>query len=230
MVVRSIKPMVPPLKNGDHLDADEFERRYESMPATTRAELINGVVYIMASPVRVEQHGGPHGNLFGWLSQYRTFSPGIVSAIDSTIRLDGKNQAQPDAALFIDPDRGGQARIDADGYLAAAPELCCEVAASSVDYDLFEKRNLYERSGVREYLVWRVLDGEIDWWTLNEGKFEPIPAGEKGVRKSAVFPGLWLDTAALLRGDLAALFETVRAGVATPEHADFVKRLNASAP
>ena len=43
---------VPPLEPGDRLTRDEFERRYQAMPALGKAELIEGVVY-MPSPVRV---------------------------------------------------------------------------------------------------------------------------------------------------------------------------------
>ena len=40
---------VPALEPGDRLTRDEFERRYEAMPALKKAELIEGVVY-MPSP------------------------------------------------------------------------------------------------------------------------------------------------------------------------------------
>ena len=40
-----------------------------------------------------------------------------------TIRLDLDNEPQPDAALLIDPDRGGQARVSEDDYIEGAPEL-----------------------------------------------------------------------------------------------------------
>jgi len=42
---------IPPLRNGDHLTRDEFERRYEAMPHVNKAELIEGVVH-MPSPYR----------------------------------------------------------------------------------------------------------------------------------------------------------------------------------
>jgi hypothetical protein len=91
MVVKITKPIIPPLENGDRLTRGEFERRYNAMPPHVRAELINGVVY-MASPVRVRYHGDPHGNLHVWLGHYQTFTPGVRSPIDSTIRFDDKNE------------------------------------------------------------------------------------------------------------------------------------------
>src|SRR5215467_926848 len=51
--------VVPLLENGDRLTRDAFEDRYAAMPYLTKAELIEGVVYI-PSPVRHRQHGQPH--------------------------------------------------------------------------------------------------------------------------------------------------------------------------
>ena len=57
----------PPLENGDRLSRSEFERRYQAMPHLRKAELIEGVVYKMSSPLRIRTHGEPHENLTGWL-------------------------------------------------------------------------------------------------------------------------------------------------------------------
>ena len=46
-----------------------------------------------------------------------------------------------------------------------------------------------------------------------------------GLYRSKVFPGLWLDPAALLRGDLAGVLATLDRGLASPEHAAFVAKL-----
>ena len=45
--------------------------------------------------------------------------------------------------------------------------------------------------------------------------------------KLLLFPGLWLDKAAMLRGDLGIL-DVIQRGAATPEHAAFIKRLSQS--
>ncbi len=73
--------------------------------------------------------------------------------------------------------------------------------------------------------MWRVQDRAIDWFVLREGRFEPLSPDDDGIIRSTVFPGLWLDPAALLRGDLAAVLAVVQRGLNSPEHADFVVRL-----
>src|SRR5579862_9382829 len=165
---------IPPLQHGDHLSRDEFERRYDAMPHSIKAELIDGVVY-MSSPVNHVDHGRPHFKVIAWLGQYAALTPGVDGGDNSSLRLDLDSEPQPDAFLMLLPTHGGKAGIDADGYVGRAPEIIAEVAASSVSYDLGVKLNAYQRCGVREYVVWSVVVGEIDWFVLREGAYERLP-------------------------------------------------------
>jgi Uma2 family endonuclease len=213
---------MPPLRNGDHLTRDEFERRYQAMPQVNKAELIEGVVH-MPSPVSAEEHGEPHFDVITWLGVYRAHTPGVRGGDNATLRLDLDNEPQPDGYLRLAPECGGQARV-VDGYVTGAPELIAEVAASSASYDLHDKLNAYRRNGVREYVVWRVWDAAVDWFLVRHGRYEPLPWTD-GVYRSEVFPGLWLDAAAVLGGDLARVLQVLQQGLASPEHAAFVARL-----
>jgi Uma2 family endonuclease len=208
---------------GDRLTRDEFERRYSAMPYVKKAELIEGVVY-MPSPVRFEQHGEPHSHLNGWMLYYKAHSPCVRIADNATVRLDLENEPQPDGIMLLDPRCGGQTTISADGYVESAPEFVAEVSASSTSFDLHTKKNVYRRNGVREYLVWRVLDRQIDWFALKGGDFEPLVPDAAGIVRSEVFPGLWLDVAALLRDDLAAVLAVLQRGLSSPDHAAFLDK------
>jgi hypothetical protein len=214
----------PPLENGDRLTLTEFERRYAAMPANVRAELVEGVVF-MSSPVRFNTHGEQHAEILHWVMLYRDGTSGVRCGDNVTIRLDVDNEPQPDVCLLIDPACGGKARVDQDGYISGAPEFVAEVAASGVSIDLGPKLNAYRRNGVNEYLVWRVQDAAIDWFILLEGQFDRLPPDADGVTRSVVFPGLWLDAAALLAGDLARVHAVLREGLASPAHAAFAARL-----
>ncbi len=216
--------LVPELEAGDRLTRAEFERRYEAMPDLKKAELIEGVVY-MPSPVRHRRHSRPNVHLCTWLGQYEAGTPGVEAGDNGSVRLDLDNEPQPDACLIIDPGLGGQARISDDDYLEGAPELAAEVASSSASYDLGVKLQVYRRNGVREYVVWRVLDRQIDWFVLREGRYESMALSADGLYRSTVFPGLWLDPVALLNHDLARVLAAVQEGLNTAEHADFVARL-----
>jgi Uma2 family endonuclease len=217
------------LENGDVLTRAEFERRYEAMPHLKKAELIEGVVYV-PSPVRHRYHGHQHTHLVSWLGYYEAHTPGVEASDNVTVRLDLDNEPQPDALLFIDPACGGHVLLDAEGYIEGAPELVAEVASSSASYDLHTKLRVYRRNGVREYIVWRVLDQELDWFVLRAEQYERLALDAAGLYRSEVFPGLWLNAAALLQGDLATVLAVVQRGLASPEHAAFVMRLHPPSP
>lgn len=219
----------PPLKNGDRLSRAEFERRYQAMPANCWAELIEGEVH-MPSPVRVKHHGAPHLDLMAFLGVYSHFTPGVNGAGNATVRLDMENEPQPDGLLYIEPDCGGRIRIDEDDFINGAPELAAEVSASTIAADLGKKFRAYRRNQVQEYIVWRVMDKVLDWFTWQSGNYQRLDATPEGVIKSLVFPGLWLDVPAILRGDFPQAHATLQQGLNSPEHADFVARLQKNKP
>ena len=215
---------VPPLKHGERLTRDEFERRYEAMPHLKKAELIEGVVY-MPSPVRIDLHGRPHAQIMAWLGAYWIATPGVDLADNSTVYLDSNNEPQPDALLRIEPAQGGRSRIIDKGYVEGPPELIVEIAGTSADYDLQDKLEVYRRCGVQEYIVWQTQDRRLDWFQLVNGEYVAFVPNAEGVIESQVFPGLRLAVAALLAGDRAHVSSELQTGLQTTAHAAFVERL-----
>jgi hypothetical protein len=207
MVIANSPSSLTTLENGDRLNREEFERRYIASNIK-KAELIEGIVHV-ASQLRFTSHGKPHSQITGWLVTYQSIVAGLEVGIEPTVRLDDENEPQPDAVLFrVD----GNAKIDDDGYISGAPELIAEIAASKVSYDLHSKKRTYERNGVKEYIVWRTLDQQIDWFMLKNGKYEKLEADELGVIRSQEFVGLWLNVNALLSNDMSAVLKTLQAG------------------
>ena len=219
---------MPALEQGDHLTREEFHRRYEAMPHLRKAELIEGVVH-MPSPVNFKKHGKPHFDGIGWLWNYVALTPGTLGGDNSTLKLDLKNEPQPDAFLIVAPECGGQVQFDADGYIIGAPELINEISASSASYDLHSKLEAYRRNRVKEYVVWRVLDRAIDWFILEGDQFARLPC-DAGIFRSCAFPGLWLDAPALIDGNLPKVLHIVQQGIATEEHQRFLVSLRAVSP
>ena len=214
---------IPPLESGDKLTRAEFERRYHAMSNLKKAELIEGVVYL-ASPLRFRSHGKPHTRIMTWLGNYEAATPGVEVGDNCTVRLDADNEPQPDALLRI--ENGGKSRITEDDYVEGAPELIVEIAASTASYDLHEKLKVYRRNQVQEYLVWRVYDNAFDWFKLDEGKYIQLEGDTKGIIRSQIFPGLWLDKSALLEGNFPQVLEVLQQGLSTVEHQGFVQNLS----
>ncbi|HEX5272906.1 MAG TPA: Uma2 family endonuclease [Gemmataceae bacterium] len=212
------------LVRGDCLSRDEFLRRWEAMPDLKRAELIRGVVY-MPSPVSWE-HGDTEQNVAGWLAVYKAATPGCAGANNATWLMGEDEAPQPDTSLRILPEYGGQSRVEGR-YAVGAPEFLAEVCISSAAYDLHQKLEVYEGAGVHEYLAALMREGEVRWHRLTGSHFEVVPVPADGVYRSAAFPGLWLDAAALLRGDLARVLAVLNDGTKSPEHQQFVSQLAA---
>ena len=216
---------VPPLRNGEHLSRGEFEKRWDATPRLHRAELIEGIVF-MPPPIS-DDHSSSHSLLFRYLDRYAEATPGVSSRVNTSLRLDNKNEYQPDCLLRIAVPKLCRSRLSTDSYLEGAPELLAEVAVSSADYDAHEKRDVYERVGVQEYLLWEVLDARFHWLELVEGRYVPLPPRADSVHCSRVFPGLWMDLRALLAGDERKVLKTLERGMKSAEHAAFVRRLAA---
>lgn len=198
---------VPLLENGDLLHAREFLRRYERMADTKKAELIEGVV-CMGSPVSLK-HAEADSLIQGWLLTYAARNRQVRVAANVTVLLDPENTVQPDALLRLLPEHGGECSPGEKGYLRGAPELIVEIAASSASVDLHDKRRAYERNGVKEYLVWRVLEGQFDWFRLEGDEYVKLAPDAGGVIRSALLPGLDLNVPALLAGDAAAVLAAI---------------------
>ena len=224
-----VTPPAPRLQLGDRLTRAEFEKRYHQMPQGIKCELIEGQVYVMSSLVSADGHAVPHFDFITWLGNYVVSTPGVEGGDNATIRLDMDNEPQPDAFLRIKPSHGGQSTTSDDDYIEGAPELVAEIAASIASYDLHQKLNAYRRNSVGEYIVWRVWDQQIDWFVLRNEQFEAAQTDQSGLFKSDVFPGLWLDPAAMLSGDRGRVMEVAQQGISSPEHQQFAEELTRKA-
>jgi Uma2 family endonuclease len=214
---------VPMLRPGDRLTQAEFHRRYETYPDDVKFELVGGIVY-MTSPLR-RRHGKFSFQLSTVLGSYEEATPGVEGLDNATAILGEQSEPQPDLALRILPEWGGQSRTTPDDYVTGAPEWLSEIAYSTKDIDLKEKKADYRKAGVVEYLVVCVKQKELYWFNFKTGR--QLTADAEGIIRSRVFPGLWIHGPGLLAHNLTRLLEVIRQGVEGPEHAAFVRRLQA---
>ena len=222
----SVKTEVEPLVAGDKLSWHEFIRRWEGEPEMENAELIGGLVY-MPTPVRLS-HGEMSSRVGFWLCHYTIYTPGCEGGTRATWRMGDYDGPQPDQFQRILPSHGGQSDMERV-YPRGAPELIVEVSLSSKDYDLHEKKNLYETAGVCEYVAVLLREREVRWFRLTDEGYSMQSPDARGVIKSAVFPGLWLDVPALLSERTKEVLSMLQEGLASEEHAEFVLRLQAQA-
>ncbi|MGE3074927.1 MAG: Uma2 family endonuclease [Dehalococcoidia bacterium] len=198
------KRLAPELENGAVMTREEFHEAYADCEGLRRAELVEGVVF-MPSPVRYESHDKPAALIRGWLFSYSLKHPETETGGEASLLL-GQSEVQPDAFLM----RTGSVPSDEDGYLTGAPQLVVEIAASSKSRDLHSKMDIYRRHGVAEYIVWRTVEGAIDWFRSVDGQFQRVQPDKVGVIESAIFPGLRLSIPRALAMDSPGLVELLR--------------------
>jgi Uma2 family endonuclease len=218
--------MPPTLESGDRMTRAEFHRIYEQMPKGFKAELIGGIVYV-ASPLR-RRHGTHHVRLATVFGTYEGGTPGVEAGDNTTLILSDEDEPQPDLFLRILPEYQGQSRTTEDDYVAGGPELLGEITHSRRSIDFHAKRDLYAQAGVIEYIVVCLREQQVVWTDLKTG--EQFSADDRGVLRSRIFPGLWVDAPALLTGNYPQLTAALQQGLGTPEHAAFVAKLAAARP
>ena len=96
-----------------------------------------------------------------------------------------------------------------------APELVAEISASTASIDLRDKKRVYRRNGVKEYIVWQVMSDRLDWFFLEDGEYISLVPDESGVIRSRIFPGLWLQVPAILASDMSTVITTLQTGLAS---------------
>lgn len=213
------------LHNGDAMTQEEFHDAYESMPEDYRAELIGGIVF-EPSPLGLE-HGYADSRFAYLLEHYAARTIGVRCALNASVIMSDEDEVQPDVLLRIEPEYGGQSRnknaktINAH-YLKGTPELAAEIAHSSRAIDLHLKKERYLLAGVGEYVVVCLEPAKVYWFDRSGKEVRP---DRKGIFKSKILPGLWIDFKALFDLDYDSSMAALNQGMQTKEYVDFVERL-----
>lgn len=214
------------LHNGDCMSQSDFHEAYLSMPDDYRAELIGGIVY-EPSPVDFS-HGTTDGSLGVLLGFYAGKTPGLDYAQGATVILSKKDEVQPDLLVRIKPECGGQShnkpgQVEGVYYVEGAPELVAEISHSSYSIDLHVKRKRFAMFGVLEYIVVCLNPRQLYWFNLRTGR--QLKADDEGIFKSKIFPGLWIDSKALLEQNFDRSIAVLNQGLDSREHKELVSKL-----
>lgn len=150
----------------DYLELPDDRNRYE---------IINGE--LIMTPVPKTIHQDVVGNLFYELNDFiRKDKLGKVYTAPFDVLLGKKNVVQPDI-LFIAKENK---KIITEDNVRGAPDLIVEVLSpTTAYYDLIEKKELYEKFGVREYWI---VDPKKQWveiYTLEDKKYKSHQQAEK---------------------------------------------------
>ena len=188
------------MNQADGSSALDLGKRYtladwRSWPDDERWELIDGAAYNM-SPAPKVKHQDRAFDLGRDLANYLEQKPCKVfmAPLDVFLPEVDKDRGdatgrdtvvQPDVLAVCDPDK-----IHEDG-IHGAPDFVAEVLSdATANKDFGVKRELYEKSGVREYWIIQPETATVYQYVLEGAIFAPVREFRRGVPvASAVFSG-----------------------------------------
>ena len=139
------------------------EEEYLALPENLRVELIDGVFYAMASPARIHQTAALEiaRQLMDCVEKHCKEYFVYIAPSDVALGEDRKTVVQPDVYVHCDLEKDIK-----PGPFRGAPDFAVEVLSpSNPENDLWRKRELYCRHGVREY--WVVDPRELTVYTFD---------------------------------------------------------------
>lgn len=139
---------------------------YKTWPDGERWEIIGGEAYDM-TPAPTVKHQTVIVKLLARLDRFFEGKPCKPFVAPTDVVFDEFNVVQPDVLVVCDKNKITEANIQ------GAPDLVVEVLSPATSLkDRREKKALYERFGVREYLVVHPGDETVDRYRLVDGRFE----------------------------------------------------------
>ncbi len=185
-----------------------YEAFLDWLDEDTRAEWVDGEV-ILLGPASL-RHQEVSGFLHAVLSAFvQERGLGTVLAAPFQMKTGPDLPGREPDLLFV--AREGQERLKGT-HLDGPADLVVEVASpESRLRDRGEKFAEYELGGVKEYWIVDPDEARADFYVLGEdGRFERVLPDARGVYRSRVLPGFWLDTNWLWQHPLPRLVDVLR--------------------
>ena len=138
---------------------------YLTWPDNERWELIDGMAYNM-SPAPTFRHQRLTGMFYNILMNKLKSGSCVVGIAPLDVVLSEYDVVQPDVIVVRDKQKITEANVQ------GAPDLVIEVLSPSTAIkDKREKKALYEKYGVREYILVDPIESYVERFVLKNGKY-----------------------------------------------------------
>lgn len=151
---------------------------YESLPEGTPVQLIQNKLIMSPSPFTNHQQvlGKLYIDLKNFIDKHQ-FGEVLIAPYD--VHLGRKNIFQPDLLVIGKEDLH---KIRENGFYGA-PDLVIEILSpSTAKYDKTEKKEVYEKYGVKEYWLVDPKTGGTEGFLLQNGKYESLGKGKQNIQ------------------------------------------------
>ena len=150
---------------------------YQSLPEGTLAQLISNQLIISPAPSDMHQKVAITVAALLYASVQKN-NLGEVRTAPYDVYLNRKNAYQPDIIFIANENLH---KIKADG-LHGAPDLVIEILSPATwRFDKEDKKDEYERSGVKEYWMVDPIDKSTEGFQLVKDEFQPLPAEKEKI-------------------------------------------------
>lgn len=155
---------------------------FRLLPEGTLCEVIDNVLFMSPAPKYT------HQNLLFLLAKridnyLEQTAKGQVIISPFDVYFENLLSAvQPDLLVLLNESKH---ILKNDGYIHGAPDLVIEVLSADKKRDTVQKKNLYEKAGVKEYFVVEPETREMTAWALTEEKYQ-LQYTQVGLFKSAL--------------------------------------------
>jgi len=148
-----------------------------------RFELIDGVIYNLASPSYEHQYAVNeiHGTFYNWFKNKKCIP--LTSPFDITLFKTEDNicVVQPDIVVICDRDN-----MDKKGRYKGVPTLVVEVLSPSTrSKDMLKKLELFKQCGIKEYWMVDPKNNLIYVYILDKNEITDSIAFQKGAHENA---------------------------------------------
>jgi len=171
--------------------ADDYMMLEEGAPF----QLINNELNMSPSPLMIHQLilGEFYDELKSFVKKQE--NPGLVVLPPMDIHFDDGNIYQPDL-IYITKERISEIVKD---RIEGAPDLVLEILSpSTAYYDLRQKKNIYEKYGVKEYVVIDPIEQSAELYILKDGIYHMHQKTQKdGHLNSVLLQGFSMDLSKL---------------------------------
>ncbi|HLS09100.1 type II toxin-antitoxin system prevent-host-death family antitoxin [Lentibacillus sp.] len=182
--------------SGEWVTYEEFLELTEA--SEQRFELIDGVIYNLASPSYKHQHvvGELFGTFYNWFKGKKCVP--LTSPFDVTFFKEENNicVVQPDVVVICDMDN-----LDEKDKYKGIPTLVVEVLSPSTrSKDMLNKLDLYKQCGVNEYWLVDPINEHILIYVLEDNEIVNNKTYSKDAHQavhSVIFAGLEADLQAV---------------------------------